>query len=272
MGINFVLAHPGLSDVADQYLITGGGGAATNAPGTNLQRRQPKLVFQSNNVLTTIDIRLDLGASASYDLMALLFTNANAAATVTWDGNAADSTFVSASTWTSGSRVFVAPGMSSYSRTHGFYLIPTTQTAQYVRARVVNPTNAEGVFRAGRIYCSKTFRPAIKFGSVNIGFDDDPHTTITSSNERITRASEPIPVLSFTVLITGVNAKTTFYSQLYEIMRLRGAAKDVLAIVDADDASYVGPMMYYGTLQQRTQVELPAYNYYSATFEIRGLI
>jgi len=265
----FLLVHPALSDASlDAYFCSS---ETAQAPVSNLLLRQPKEVWETTGVASTIEVRFDLQASPSYDFIGLLFTNATPSATVTWDGSTV-TTFAS-TVWTSGSISLRATGQANYDRVHGYYLTSGTQTAQYVRFRVSDTTNPDGVFRAGRFICGKAYRPTVNVEyPLGFGFNDEAPTTTTSAGERITRANEPVPYLTFTMQAWGPTAQAEFYSNIHEVMRTRGAAKDVLAIIDPEHASLAGPMTYYGTLQQRTQIQLSHWEFYEASFELQGLI
>ena len=114
----------------------------------------------------------DLGASASYDFAALLFTNASASATITWSGSTS-STF-SSTAWTSGSITLINDGQTGRDRTHNFYAIGSSQTAQYVRFQISDASNADGVFRAGRLYVADSYQPTVnvQYG-ITFGFEDN---------------------------------------------------------------------------------------------------
>lgn len=267
---NFLLVEPSLSDASlDAYYVTH---ETAWGPASNLLLRQPKELWETQNVTGTIECRFDLGASASYDFAALLFTNASDSATITWQGSTS-STF-SVTSWTSGSLTLVNDGQSSSrDRRHNFYPIGSTQTARYVRFQVSDASNADSVFRAGRMYVAKAYQPTVnvQYG-LGFGFEDNSPETITTAGERIIRPTEPIPVLSFSLQAFGSSAEAEFYSNLHEIMRKRGASKDVVAVIDPSHSTLDGAMLYYGTLQPRTQIVRPAFQFFEANFELRGLI
>lgn len=266
---NFLLAEPSLSDAAmDAYYVTH---ETAWAPASNLFLRQPKEVWETQNVTGTIELRFDMGTSASYDFVALLHTNATEAATITWQGSTS-STF-SSSAWSSGSITLSNGGQSTYDRKHNFYKIGSTQTARYVRFQISDASNPDGVLRAGRMYVAASYQPTVnvQYG-LGFGFEDDSLEVRTSAGERILRPIEPIPYLSFALQAFGSNAETEFYSNLHELMRKRGAAKDVVAIINPDHTSLDGAMLYYGTLQPRLTITRPAFQFFEASFELRGLV
>lgn len=277
---NILIAEPSLSDAAMDAFATfmngvSGAGEQEATPASNLFLRQPKEVWETPTITGEIELRFDMGLSAlptSYDFLALAFTNATSSATIIWDGS--NSPFVWTSpVWSSGSVALVAPGQTYFPRKHAFYKISSTQTARYVRIRITDNSNPDGVFRAGRFYCCKTYQPTLNVQyPLGFGFDDAAPEVVTSAGERIARANEPIPNLAFTLQASGSGAQAEFYDNLHEIMRRVGSSRDVMVIIDPSDASYSGAMLYYGTLQQKTQIALQSHRFYESAFELRGLI
>lgn len=267
---HFLLAEPTISDaVMDAYYASH---ETAYGPASNLFLRQPKEVWETADVTGTIELRFDLGpTSPDYDFVALMFSNASSAATITWDGSTS-STFT-ASDWTSGSLTFQTAGQSNRVRTHNFYQVPTTRTERYVRFRISDASNSEGVFRAGRLYVAKSYQPTanVQVG-LGFGFEDTSDETLTSAGERITRPNEPLPYLTFALQAWGDTAEDEFYDNLHEVMRLRGASKDVVAVIDPANPTRAGAMLYYGSLQSRQQIQIAGFQLYEAAFELRGFI
>jgi len=266
---NLILCEPSLSDAGALY-GTGSNPAAT--PWTNLQLMQPKEVWETDGVTTAkTQLSIDLGASASYDTFALLFTNASAAATWTISNSTAPSSgFTDLVT----SATFRAAGQTGYTRTHALYKHASTQTRQFVKLAISDTGNAEGVFRAGRLYVCKAYSPTVNASyGLALGFDDLAlGQVVTSAGERITRRNDPIPILSFTLAANGSAAWAEVQDNLFELMRKRSASRDVMAVVDPADASYLGRLIHYGTLQQRLAIALPAYQFFQSSFELTGLV
>lgn len=272
---NLLILEPTLSDGAQDAYYASSEQAA--APWSNLFTRQPKEVGESTTVASTLELRFDLAHSIygtsgiSYNTLALLFTNATSAATITWAGSTS-STF-GTTAWSSGPGTLIAPGQTYYPRPHAFTKLSATQTARYVRCQISDTTNPDGVFRAGRFYCGAGYQPTVNvqfpFG---FGFDDISPEVVTSNGERIIRPIEPIPKIAFRFQAMGSGAEAEFQANIHELMRRVGASRDVLVHADPADATYGGRKIYYGTLQAQQVIALDSYQFYQAAFELRGLI
>jgi hypothetical protein len=268
---NLILAEPSLSDAGTLYSVTS---ASSVAPATNLQTTQPKEVTETTSATGSFLWHIDLGASASYDLVALLFTNLSA--TATW----AISTSASIATGFSDilvSTTFRAAGQAGHTRPHGFYLHGSTLTApdhRYLRITIADASNPDGVIRLGRLYVAKVYQPTANADvGAALGFEDTSPIFYTSAGESIATVNEPLPTASFSLTATGAAAWAEVQANLYELYRKRGASQDMLMIFDPTDASYAGRLIRYGRLQQRFGITYPApFQTYQAAFEIRGMI
>lgn len=268
---NFLLAEPSLSDsTLDAYYATQ---ELADAPASNLLLRQPKEVWRTSDVGSTHELRFDLGTPSgyTYNFMALLFTNASDTAQITWEGSSS-STF-SGTDWSTGALSLINPGQDDRDRSHNFYLTGTSLSTRYVRILVTDSSNADGYFQAGRIYIANAYQPPVNIQyDMAFGFEDPAPTVITGLGERIVRATEPVPRLNFTLQAWGDTAQAEFYTNVHELMRKVGGSKDVVAIINPDHATLNGAMLYYGTLQNRTMVNIPSFQFYQASFELTGLI
>ena len=269
---NFLIAEPSLSDAAmDAYYASSEQAAA---PASNLFLRQPKEVYESVDVASTIELRFDMGQSAlpiSYNFLWLGFTNASSSATITWSGSTV--TNFAATAWTSGSVAMVAPGQTYYARKHAFHKTTSLKTARYVRVQISDTTNPDGVLRIGRFYCCAAYTPTLNVQfPLGFGFEDPSGEVQTTNGERHTRPLEPWPKLAFTLQANGSGAEAEFYANVHELIRRVGSSRDVVACVDVDDATYGGAKIYYGTLQQQLQIALASHQFYQAAFELKGLV
>lgn len=265
---NLILCEPSLGDAGAIYAITS---QAADAPATNLQLMQPKEVYETTTVTGNLDFSIDLGSSPSYDTFSLLFTNATASATWAIATSAAPSSGFTDRLATTTLR---AAGQTGYERTHAFYRHASTLTQQYVRFRIADSSNAEGVFRAGRVYVCKAYSATANASyGLTLGFDDLAlGSVVTSAGERITRRNNPVPILGFSLTANGASAWAEVQDNLFELMRKRAASRDVMVVVDPGDTSYVGRLIHYGTLQPRLQISLPAYQFFQSSYEMTGLI
>jgi len=266
-----LLAHPELSDAAYFYNSTGPADASY-APVSNLLKMQPKDVWQTAAVSTDIVRHMDLGASASYNLFALLFTNASSAAT--WK---IETSTLPTSGWSTrlASTAFRAGGQGTATGTryHGFYKHASTLTDRYIQLTISDSTNTDGYFRAGRLYIGAGFQPTLNMEyGLTFGYEDGSPRTYTTAGETIPRRIEPTPVCRFTLQASGTGAEAEIYASILDLARRRAGSRDVLALLDPDDATYGGAKAYYGLFSPTLSVELPAYNLYRSTFQITGLL
>ena len=268
---NILLAHAKLSDAATIYAPTGESDQSY-APVTNLQKIQPKDVWQTQGVASTIKRDVDLLAGASYNLVALLFTNASS--TATWTLSTGTNGLTFGTTLISG-QSFRAGGQSTESGTrwHGFYYSSTAITDRYLRIQISDTSNADGYFRAGRLVVASGYQPTTNMlYGMAFGFEDLSTRTLTTAGETITRRIEPVPTVRFTLEAAGTGAEAEVYNSIHALARRQGSSRDVLAILDPSDSTYGGAKIYYGLLQPGVAIEVPSYNLYRTTYQITGLL
>jgi len=264
---NLLIAEPTLSDAAS---VT-----ATNASGTapafNLQTMQPKEILEITNVSGTKTITWDLGAGASYDFFALLFTNLTASAT--WTIQTDDNSGFLSPTTVLASTTFRAPGQNVFgiTRAHGFYKHASTLTEQYARMQLVDGSNPDGVMRIGRGYVVPAWRVDGDYGLI-AGFVDEAPFEETPHGERIHLQREPIPKIQIPLSLDGASAWNTLQANLHLLFLRRGASRDVIVITDPEDTGHSGRLVHYGTLQQQLAYSYDAFQVYRSTLEVRGLI
>jgi len=266
---NIIICEPSLSDNAALYGI---GSAKTETPATNMQKMQPKIIWETTGVTTGLTVfSVDLGTSPSYDTFSLLFTNATTAATWT----ISTSIFPSSgfSDILTGATLRAA-GQTNHTRPHAFYKHGSTLTNRYVKIQITDTSNPAGYIRVGRLYICKAYQPTrnADFG-LSFGFEDlASEGVITLTGETLYRREDPIPTLNFSMRAYGTAGWTEVQANLFELFRLRGGSRDIMIVVDPADSSYVGRLIHYGTLKSRLAIQAPQYGVYQTDYQLVGLI
>lgn len=262
---SLLIAEPTLSDTGTVTLTT----PSTDAPATNLQTTQPKEVAETTDVTGNKDAIYDLGTSASYDFFALMFTNLTASAT--WSIATDDNAGFSSPTTILASTGFRAPGQTGLSRVHGYYKHASTLTERYVRLRLADATNPAALLRLGRAYIAKAWRVDADYGLLP-SFDEAPAVDETWAGEEIAQRREPRPSVALSLMLDGPTAWATLQDNLHELFRKRGNSRDVVVILDPEDASYGGRLLYYGRLQEQLAYSFDAYQLYRTQLRVRGMV
>lgn len=289
---NIIIARPELGDLAS---LTAGSSSAS-FPVANLQRKQPTDVWQSTG-LSDLYIVADLGSVQPLNLVALLFTNATSNAR--WQIRAADTEaeLTAAPTYDSGEgdgyllqengdRIYLEDGVSflrndpanpvlwasntNEARRHGLHWIPAGISARWVRIDVADLSNAAGVFRAGRLYISNAWQPAVNMsiGAAH-GWEDSSKIGQTLGANDIPNSKPTRPFASFTLgFLSDVEAD----DNVYEIDRARGSSKDVLVVTDPEHATRLHNRIYYGLLSNGRRLSARQFDLYEVSYTLKGMI
>ncbi|MFQ5535626.1 MAG: hypothetical protein ACE5EM_12485 [Sphingomonadales bacterium] len=136
--------------------ITASQAMAAGFPETNLGDEQPRMFAESATAVLSVDI--DLGTAQAVDLIALLYTNADA--TATWEVRAADTQAeLGAGTVFASGSFCAGGGVSKADRPHGFDF-GAALTKRWWR---ITLTNSAAPARAGRLILGQALQPAWNF-------------------------------------------------------------------------------------------------------------
>ena len=242
---NLVISTPVLSDAATLFPS-----AETAAgPASNLQTMQPTDLWEVGGGAPYIEV--DLGAISTFNLIALLFTNATGADQ--WRVRAANTqgALVSAPVYDSNYEVVSYIG----SEGHVFMFESAGITNRWVRIDLITASNP---FYAARLYVANGVQQSINFDfGGEDGYDDDSVIDITDGGRLIPNSGTNRSVFTFTL-----NTKTeTERNALREINKARGSQRDVLVLRDPEASVNKADVVYYGLLQRRRAAITTAFNF-----------
>lgn len=263
---NLVLATPHIFDAATIDNAT----EDAAAPATNLQLMSARKFWQAPDPAAA-NMEIDLGAAKTINLVAGLFANATSAAT--WRIRAA----ASKAELTGGPTIldtgavtfWASAGLETWDRTHGLYWNAAGVSARWWRLDFDDGANPDGVFRMGRLYIDAAFQGAHNFNyGANFGFDDKTKVNETLDGAIDTVPGRKIPALDLTL---DFLSEAELFANHYEIARRQGHGKDVLVILDPDEATYLMQMIYYGRLTAGRPLSLPGFNRYRMRLSMKGI-
>lgn len=259
---NILIATPEISDAG----TVSASSSAAAGPAANLLLMQPTDLWQSTDLAPYLEI--DLGTVKDFDLIALLFTNMTAAAQ--WRVRTANSqaNLTASPTYDSGVVTF-CPWSTEQDRRHGFVFNSAGWSNQWVRIDLADPTNPEGVISAGRLYVADSYLPSFNYVALDVGFIDTSTRARTTAGNTIPNRQGIIPTLSFDI---DLDDEQEFYAGTIAIQRRRGAARDVLAIIDPDDAVLAHDMIHYGLLNPTMRSVRRSKRSFIQRYELEGLI
>lgn len=162
-------------------------------------------------------------------------------------------------------------GLGDWDRSHSLFFQAAGVAAQWVQVDILDPNNADGAFRAGRLYVSSAWQVSNggrRFGS-DLGWRDPSRRTVLPGGQVTVRRAAPRPAARFVVVCTD---EDELMQTAYEIDRVRAGSKDVLVCFDPADANFAAHKMIHGLLSP----ELSIRDLYTGVFEheytIEGLI
>lgn len=253
---NAVLATPILSDAAT---ITASD-ETTAGPVTNLQTMQPTDVWEAGGGAPYCEI--DLGVVRTFNLIALLFTNATGADQ--WRIRTAD---------TQGNLTAAPDQDSNYvtltyvgSEGNIFLWIPAGWTNRWLRIDFITASNP---LMSGRLYVSNGFQPQVlnySYGAGD-GYNDDSVIDRTDGGASIPNYGANRATFDFTMNLMNDAER----HEIREINRLRGASRDVLLIRDPDESVYVQDVIYYGLLQALRSAIHTRWNRHQMNYQLTAL-
>lgn len=252
---NLLIATPVLSDAAT---LTAGN-ETTAGPVINLQKIQPTDLWESAS--GTSYVEADLGSVTSFDLVALLFTNA--VSTDSWRVRTADTqgNLTASPTYDSGVTTLTDIGPDG----HAFDWQSGGLSNRWVR---VDFTTASNPFTAGRLYVANAFQPQINYEyGVQDGFDDSSVDDETDGGNLITNDGKNRAIIDLTLNIY----QETDRHALREINRLRGSSKDVLLITNPSATVNPADYIYYGKFQRRRFAVNTLFNFHKAAYQLTSL-
>ena len=264
---NLVIATFALIDAATVTCAT----ATSAGPTVNMQREQPRDIMRSSTVTPTI--KVDFGAVTAFNLIALLFTNAQQ--TDTWRIRTADTEadLTASPTYDSqvgGTDIDFSPQDTVYSRRHGFLWRSAGWSNRWIQIDIDSTGNADGVFDCGRLCIDNAWQPSrnmtygVRYGSI----DTSPRDRPVAGNTIVNRQGI-IPTLAFELKIDD---EDEVFTNGHRIIQVNGGSRPILVLGDPDHSTLAHDRMYYGLLHPTASISNDTYRIYSQRYEIEGMI
>lgn len=263
MSDNIIIATFALTDAA---ALTGSA-VATAGPLVNLQRDQPTDVARFSSLAPYLVI--DLGAVTAFNLIALLFTNLQQAAT--WRIRTADTEAnLTASPTYDSTAVTASPWDTAADRRHAFKFLAAGWSNRWLRIDLDDTGNADGVIDIGRLCIANAYQSTrnITYG-VSYGFTDTSQRDRSSAGNTIVNRQGIIPTLAFDIRLDN---EAEYYANTYRIQQACGGSRPVLVITEPNHATLAHEKIYYGLLSPTVRTVNDAYRIFSQRYEIEGMI
>lgn len=275
---NIAFATPEASDLA----VVGASSEASTMVATNLQTMQPAEKWRSTAASAVINI--DLLASTSFNLVALLYNNFSSACT--WRVRAANSSAVLVSTTVpyDSSTVRAWPHTAletDWDYTHAvLWLGSTSQVFRFIRIDISDPSPRPPVgssaavsvayVQSARLIVASARQPTTNLlWGWSLGWND-----LAAFQQAANGAIYPDPrgmhrVLSFSL---DFNTEAEVYDWAFQLDRRRGAHRDLFVMRDPDVPSQLMNQSLYGLSTDLRPVVNDAYSIFTKPYQIVELI
>lgn len=218
------------------------GDEADEMPAAELLTMQPTDKWRA--ALANAFVVVDLGSATVVRLVALLATNATAAATWRIRAATSEANLTAAPGYDSTAIAFPIAGtldaaLIAARRVHGVkWLGAAGQNFRWWRVDLIDAGNPDGYLEAGRLYLAAGFQPATnyQFGAGLEPVDNTEHRETMGGNTVPGGGSEPKRVLRLPLVFAAL----ADYRALMDLARLRGHRRDVLVVLDPDAPAFEG--------------------------------
>jgi len=259
-----VIATSALSDAATILNI---GSEAAAMPAANLQAIQPTDVWRAT-ALGSIFFEVDFGAAQKISLIGLLYTNATTAATWRIRAAAVQANLTSTPDFDSTTiSLWQTTGLEDWGSTHGIHWIGAAgETWRYWRIDVTDAANPDGHFQAGRLVLDDAWQPTrnANYG-LSIGWVDRSSRTEAANGALYPLVRGNKRAIDFSI---DLLSETEVFANAFQLGRKRGITKDVLVVVDPDDAAEIQNQSVYGLLTQLRPVVIRAFDSHVNRFRL----
>ena len=264
---HIVIATPALSDAA----VLAANGASEGMPLVNLQRMQPIEVWRTTDPANAF-VTVDLGASETVSLVALLHTNASAAATWRIRAAAVEGDVVTSPAYDSTSvSLWPTAGLDTWPTVNGLlWLGASPQTLRYWRIDVADGSNPDGFFQAGRLLFANAWQPArnISYGW-GLGWSDPSPKPRSLGGQTYPVRRPRARQMSFRL---DFQSEAALYDNAFEIDRLRGTADDLLVVRDPTNVARLQQWAVHGTLDGLAPIINSQFSIFSKDYTVSELL
>lgn len=240
---------------SDQAAITAGS-VQSGFPATNLQTPQPGTHWRSAG-LGDLYLELNFGASPpALDFVCLGAHNGQAAATWRVRAAASQGDLTASPGYDSGAGSLfptTRPDLDDWPLLWSYRHLAAPETYRWWRIDVADAGNTDGFFKAGRIILDRAFQPArnISYGWGVELIDDSPRAAALGGQ------LWPSPR---NAIRRALNGSLRFldedeaYGAVHELVRRRGASRDVIVVRDPEATAHWHRQMVYGLLDGPVQL------------------
>ena len=154
---------------------------------------------------------------------------------------------------------------------HGLMWFPVGVTDRYLRVDILDPNNADGHLRMGRLYGSAAWQPShnMQWGSDVYGYVDSSPFDDLPSGPRIPMRIPIRGERSFSLRCTDIRQ---LRENAQELARTLGGSRDCLVIFNPDEPEFLQHDMEYGTLQAQQRAIYEGWSVYALNYTITGLL
>jgi hypothetical protein len=263
-----VIARPDLSDAATLTV----GNELPALPGENLQMSQLSRRWQSSG-LSNLSVIVDLGAppNPGINLVTLVATNATTAAT--WRIRAATSqaNLTASPGYDSGTIAMLSSSdLANWNDRLALKWLATAQSFRWWRIDITDAGNPDGYFRAGRLYIASAWQAMLGLQyDWGLGFIDDSPKLVSEGGQVWIDERRRRRNVRGTI---SLKSEDEAYSNVFDLMRLRGSARDILLIRDPNATTHLHRQTIYGRLLQLQPIVNPYHDFFTWQFEVEELI
>jgi len=250
--------------------LTGGSWSAT-LPLVNLKDRLRTKVARSSNALAaSTKVDLDLGAQRNLRLLALLYSNLSAAATVQWQLYS-DSGYTQLVHDTGAQPVpwaaLDAETLAGW-RPDCYRVLPATLTARYLRLSIVDTANAAGYVELGRALAMPAWQPQVNLAWGNPIRYDHSATTIENALGGPRYAARRRGLRAQTADLNHLGADEA-HQAILEMQRTLGRDGELYFVHDPDQTDfYRRQRSYLATLEEPDPLENPYIDSYATSLRL----
>lgn len=236
------------------------------APASNANIDEPGLVYRSGN-LTSVSVILDMGASASYDTVAIVGSNLRSSDTVQVQTG---TTNTGTGSYNSSAQAAFTGSLPLGSTAKTIIKLGATRTERYIRLDFVSTGNPAGYVEAQRIVIGKAL--ALTGGAgVNLGYEvtmNDQSIAYTGAGWRSFDRYQVLPALKLSV---GTMGDVDWRNDWFGFLQSVGMNTAILCVPqDADPAGWQVDAVF-GTITDKVSASVVSYGMRQVELTITAL-
>jgi hypothetical protein len=259
--------HPDYAKVTTVPTATN---ADPNFPIANILTFDPTQVFAATTTSTVIT--WNFGASVTFDMVSLVYTNLTDAATLLIEGSTNGTAW--ATLYNSTALAHVVAGQTTQNKInmlrHNSSLLNLATPVSYQYLRLTVNSQVAGLFPSiGRLFVGTKFVPSTgwQYGS-QFTFADN---SVRQRTDRGTLIVDPQPpIVAANVKLDFLN-KNEMYDYVYDFNYWRGAAREFFACLDVEDTKRLQKNILYCTISDGRLISFDSYNTHSVAWMLESI-